>query len=98
MAPANRSAGRRWAGRGGDRHHTSAAMMPMLLMALSQNGMAMPDAAMISPPSAGPTARLMLMPTLLAATAGGRLCRGTRPGTMACHAGAVSAAAAPAGR
>src|SRR5262249_52560154 len=34
-------------------------------------------------------------PTLLAATAGGRTGRGTRPGTIACQAGAVSAATTP---
>jgi hypothetical protein len=38
-------------------------------MALSQNGAAIPKAAMITPPSAGPIARLMLTPTLLAAIA-----------------------------
>jgi len=39
-------------------------------MALIQNGAAIPMPAAMAPPSAGPTARLILTPTLLAATAG----------------------------
>jgi hypothetical protein len=46
----------------------------------------------MTPPSAGPSARLMLKPTALAATAAGRSSRGTRRGTIDCHAGAPSAA------
>ena len=40
-------------------------MTPRLLIALIQNGAAIPSAAVMAPPSAGPTARLMLKPTLL---------------------------------
>jgi hypothetical protein len=52
-------------------------MIPRLLMALIQNGAAMPNRATMAPPSAGPTARLTLKPTLLAAMAGCRTCLGT---------------------
>ena len=45
-------------------------MTPRLLTALIQNGAAMPKAAVDAPPSAGPTARLILKPTLLAVIAG----------------------------
>ena len=38
-------------------------MTARLLMALIQNGAAMPATATITPPSAGPTARLTLKPT-----------------------------------
>lgn len=51
---------------------------------------------MMSPASAGPTARLTLMPTPLSATAGCRSARGTSCGMMDSHAGAMSAAAVPA--
>ena len=64
-------------------------------MALIQNGAAMPMAAMVTPPSAGPMAREMLTPTLLAAIAGGKSSLGTSCGTTACQAGMVSAPAAP---
>ena len=47
-------------------------MTPTLLNALSQNGAAIPSAPTRMPPSAGPTARLTLMPTLFAATAADR--------------------------
>jgi len=40
-----------------------------LLTALNQNGAAIPIVAAITPPNAGPTARLTLMPTPFAATA-----------------------------
>ena len=40
-------------------------------------------------------ARLMLIPTLLAATAAGRISRGTSDGTIDCQGGAVIALAAP---
>src|SRR5262249_56576084 len=73
----------------------SAAIIPRLATALSQNGAAIPKAAVITPPSAGPTARLTLNPTLLAAIAAYRSCLGTSRGTTACHAGAVSALATP---
>jgi hypothetical protein len=39
-----------------------------MLSALIQNGAAMPDAAMMTPASAGPIARLTLRPMLLRAT------------------------------
>ena len=66
-------------------------MTPTLLTALNQKGAAMPSATTISPPSAGPTARLTLMPTLFAAMAPGSSGFGTSCGTTACHAGAVTA-------
>src|SRR5882757_5202210 len=74
----------------GERHHHSAPITPRLLMALSQKGEAIPKAAMMAPPSAGPIARLILKPTLLAVTAEARSGLGTSCGTIACHAGAVS--------
>ncbi len=52
-------------------------MTPMLLNALSQNGAAIPAAPAMTPPSAGPTARLTLMPRLFAATAEDRSDLGT---------------------
>lgn len=66
-------------------------MTPMLLNALSQNGAAMPKAPTMMPPSAGPTARLTLTPTLFAATAAGSSGFGTSRVTTACHAGYVMA-------
>src|SRR5580693_5330578 len=75
----------------GARHHMRAAMTPTLLKASSQKGAAMPSAAMMTPPSAGPIARLTLMPTLLAATADGKSAFGTSLATTDCHAGAVMA-------
>ena len=64
-------------------------------MALSQNGATMPKAEIIAPPSAGPIAREMLTPTLLAAMAAERSSLGTSCGTTACQAGEVNAPAAP---
>src|SRR5271165_3591295 len=75
----------------GGRHHSSVAMTPALLNALSQKGAAIPNALIRTPPSAGPIARLTLMPTLFAATAGDKSDFGTSWGTTACHAGAVRA-------
>lgn len=66
-----------------------------VLSAFSQKGAASPIAPMIRPASAGPTARLMLMPTLLSEMAACRSLRGISEGTMACHEGAMSADAAP---
>src|SRR5215470_1280662 len=76
-------------------HQIKAPITPTLLSALIQNGAASPATPMMMPASAGPTARLMLIPTLLSATAGGSSSRGTSCGTIACHAGAISAAPAP---
>src|SRR5947209_3243745 len=95
MALIKRSAGNRPARFCGERHHTSAPTVPILLIALSQNGAASPNPAMITPPSAGPTARLILMPTLLAATAGASSGLETSKGTIDCQAGAVSDAPVP---
>src|SRR5277367_829683 len=75
----------------GARHHKSAAMTPKLLKASSQKGAAMPTVPTMTPPSAGPIARLMLIPTLLAATADGKSAFGTRLATTDCQAGAVIA-------
>jgi hypothetical protein len=58
-------------------HHISAPIIPRLLMALSQNGAAMPHVHTMMPANAEPTARLTLTPTLLAATAGWRSRLGT---------------------
>ena len=70
-------------------------MTARLLTALNQNGAAIPILATITPPNAGPTARLTLTPTLFAATAGLRSCFGTSCGTMDCQTGAVNAAPTP---
>jgi hypothetical protein len=51
--------------------------------------------ARISPPSAGPTARAMLMPSELSATALLRSFFWTSSGTMACQVGPISAAPMP---
>ena len=91
IALASRSAGSRCASRFGPRHQTRPPIVPALLNASSQNGAAMPNAPVITPLNAGPIARLILMPTLLAATAAPRSRRGTSSGTIDCHAGAVSA-------
>ena len=95
IALPKRSAGRLGPRFCGERHHHGAPITPRLLIASSQNGAAIPKPAMIAPPSAGPIARLMLKPTLLAATAGARSRLGTSCGTIACHAGAVSAPPVP---
>jgi len=68
-----------------------AAITPMLLKASSQKGAAMPSDPIRMPPSAGPIARLTLIPTLLAATAPGKACLGTSLATTDCQAGAVIA-------
>src|ERR1700675_1789393 len=91
MALPRLSGGRRAALFFGARHHTSAAMTPALLNALSQNGAAIPKAPIRAPPNAGAMARLTLMPTLFAATAGDKSDPGTSWGTTACQAGAVMA-------
>lgn len=70
-------------------------MLPRLLTALIQNGAAIPTAAVISPPRAGPSARLMLMPTLFIATADDKSLRGTSSGMTDCQGGAVTAAPTP---
>ena len=77
------------------RHQKRTAMTPSVLMALSQNGAARPERPITMPASAGPIARLMLMPTLLSEIAACRSSRGTSVGTMACQAGAMSADPAP---
>jgi hypothetical protein len=75
----------------GARHQMSAKMTPTLLKASSQKGAAIPSVPMMIPPSAGPIARLTLMPTLLAATADGKSGFGTSLATTDCRAGAVMA-------
>src|SRR5579863_6850286 len=95
MALTNASAGSRLAGVRGARHHSSAPITARLLSALTQNGAAMPPRPMMLPASAGPMARLTLMPTLLAATAGARSCAGTSCGTTDCQAGADRAPPTP---
>ena len=69
-------------------HQAKTSNTPKLLMASIQNGAAIPMLAMIAPASAGPTARLILIPTLLAAIAARRSSLGTSCGTIACQAGA----------
>ena len=96
MARPNVSAGRRLGtASAGGCHQIKAAMTPSVLTALSQNGAASPQATMMSPASAGPTARLTLMPTPLSATAGRRCSRGTSCGMIESQAGAMRAAAVP---
>jgi hypothetical protein len=79
----------------GARHQNSAAMMPKLLTQNIQKGIAIPSAAIATPPSAGPTARLRLKPTLLAAIAPPNSSRGTKSGVIDCHAGALNAPPTP---
>jgi hypothetical protein len=64
----------------------------MLLAASSQNGAAIPIAAMITPASAGPMLRLTLIPALFNANADRKSDFGTSCGRIACQAGATSAA------
>src|SRR5581483_9578664 len=90
-AAAKRSAGSLRGGSRGGRHQESAPKVASVLAALTKNGTAMPALAVSTPPNAGPTARLRLVPALSAATAEGRSAFGTRSGTIACHAGASSA-------
>jgi len=73
----------------------SAPIVAKLLQTSNQNGAARPTAPVRIPLSAGPIARPMLIPTLLAATAAGRSSRGTSDGTIDCQGGAVIALAAP---
>jgi hypothetical protein len=91
----SRSAGRCACARSGDCHQRSATMIPRLLAALTQKGDAIPIAPISTPASAGPIARLTLMPTLFAATAPVRSSLATSAGTIACQAGAARAAPAP---
>ncbi len=51
-------------------HQTRAPTTARLLAALITNGAARPNHPRNRPPRAGPNTRLILMPTLLAATAG----------------------------
>src|SRR5271167_2058558 len=95
MAWPNRSAGNKVPPRAAGFHHSNEATMARLDAALIQNGATMPYAVIVTPPSAGPSARETLTPTLLAAIAGGRSSLGTSCGTTACQAGTVSAPAAP---
>src|ERR1700722_8234595 len=71
------SAGSGTTGLLGGRHQRSAATTPTLLTAFTQNGAPSPTETTKRPPSAGPTARLILMPTLFAATADGNSALGT---------------------
>jgi hypothetical protein len=50
---------------------------------------------MVTPPTAGPSAREIFTPTLLAAMAGGKSSLATSCVTTACQAGTVIAPAAP---
>src|SRR5580700_1319535 len=70
-------------------------MMPTLLAAKAQKGMAIPNAAITNPPSAGPAARPILNATPLAAVALSRSCLGTSIGIVAPHAGEVRAPPTP---
>ena len=73
------------------RHHTSAPTTASVLTALIQKGAAIPYAPITAPLSAGPTARLTLMPALLADTAADKSDFGTSCGTTDCQAGATTA-------
>ena len=95
MAPKNRSGGSSDSRAGGGRHHTSAAITPAVATALIQNGAARLQTPMMTPASAGPTARLTLKPTLLRATACCKSGLGTSCDTIDCHVGAMSAAQTP---
>src|SRR5271157_357333 len=90
-----RSAGKLSAAFRGFRHQISAAMITALLAAKIQKGTAMPAAAMIRPPSAGPAARPILKPTPFAAVALSRSCFGTRRWVVDPQAGEVSAPPTP---
>src|SRR5712675_516835 len=61
----------------GGRHQSRAPITAKLHTALSQNGAAMPNPPITTPPSAGPIALLMLTPTPLLATAAAKSCFGT---------------------
>ena len=54
-----------------------------------------PTAAITRPPMAGPTARAMLNPAELSATAAANFAGGTRSGVSACHAGSFITAPTP---
>src|SRR5690242_14040934 len=90
MALMKRSAGK-WERSRGARHQVRAPIVPKLLNALLQNGAGIPNVAVKAPPRAGPTARLMLAPTLLIAIAEGKSCRGTSCETTDCQVGDVAA-------
>jgi len=77
MAPARRSGGSPLVCEDSGRHQSRAPMTPKLLNALIQNGAAIPSAPITTPPSAGPIALEMLMPTPLLATADASSCLGT---------------------
>src|SRR5580693_4215338 len=95
MAPPSRSAGRTVLDELGGRHHNKAPSTERLEIALIQNGETMPRPAIAAPPSAGPIAREIFTPTLLAATAEVKSSLGTNCGTIDCHAGRANAPAAP---
>src|SRR5579871_2831745 len=95
MAPPRRYDGRTVLDEFCCRHHNNAPITARLEIALIQNGETMPSAAIATPPSAGPIAREILMPTLLAATAEVKSSLGTNCGTIDCHAGSANAPAAP---
>ena len=73
--------------RAGLRQRNNAPMTPALLKASIQKGGPNPNALTRNPPSAGPTARLMLIPRLFKATAPGNSGLGTNCETTVCHAG-----------
>jgi hypothetical protein len=60
------------------RHQTSAATMAMKLKAFNMKGAVIPNATINTPASAGPMARLTLMPMELSAMAEASFSRGTR--------------------
>src|SRR3954451_4508902 len=93
MAPPSRSTGNALIAGCCGFQERSAPITPALLIALIQNGAVIPNRAATTPPTAGPTARLMFMPTLFAAIAGLRSSCGTSCGTAACQAGAVTVTA-----
>src|SRR5271166_3206450 len=90
-----RSAGKLSAAFRGFRHQIKAAMITALLAAKIQKGTAMPAAAMIRPPSAGPAARPILKPMPFKAVALSRSSPGTSSGVVAPQAGEVSAPPTP---
>ena len=76
-------------------HQTSAAAAAMKLAALMPNTTGVPKADSTMPASAGPIARAAFTVTPPSPDAAAICSRGTSSGWIACHAGAVSADAAP---
>ncbi len=90
----NRSAGSA-VSRDARRQRASTTRTPMEDSASSAKTSQGPTDAISTPAIAGPMAREMLMPMLLSATAAGSSSAGTSSGTIADHAGIISAVPTP---